>query len=376
MAMAFANSPRTSLRLGAIDSRTGLALPVADPAVPTGPRSPPSGAAGQSVTEVSTNHNLRVTEKLQGFVRTRHSSPDFARNFMQQSQRQSMILRHVHHHGFVTVGELAVQFAVTPQTVRRDVTRLCDQGLARRHHGGVGPPVESENLAFARRQVLHLDAKKRIARVVAESVAAGSTLFLGIGTTPEQIALALQDHNGLMVVTNNLGVALALSDCSGAEVHIAGERLRAHNRDFLDPQSHEVIDAYRMDLAICGVGGIDGDGTLLDFDREEVAARQRMAANARRRILVADHSKFGRDAPVRGGRLDDVDLLVTDQEPPPAIVQLLRSSGVGLEVAGSEDGHLDKVTGPLPAADAAGIESHSWRQDRSTGGTVRWMRQT
>lgn len=284
-----------------------------------------------------------------------------------------MILRHVHRHGFVTVGELATEFAVTPQTVRRDLTRLCDQGLARRHHGGVGPPVEEENLAFARRQVLHLEAKRRIARAVAASVPAGSTLFLGIGTTPEQIALALQEHNGLTVVTNNLGVALALSDCPGADVHVAGERLRAHNRDFLDPQSHAVIDAYRMDLAICGVGGIDVDGTLLDFDREEVAARQRMAANARRRILVADHSKFGRDAPVRGGWLGDVDILVTDEEPPPAIVRLLRPSGVSLVVASSDDGHIDTATDPLRADGAAGTDSRSRPEDCGTGGTKRWM---
>lgn len=292
---------------------------------------------------------------------------------MHQSQRQSMILRHVHRHGFVTVGELATHFAVTPQTVRRDVTRLCDQGLARRHHGGVGPPVESENLAFARRQVLHLEAKRRIARAVAEGVPAGSTLFLGIGTTPEQIALALQEHSGLTVVTNNLGVALALSDSSGAEVHVAGERLRACNRDFLDPQSHAVIDAYRMDLAICGVGGIDVDGTLLDFDREEVVARQRMVANARRRILVADHSKFGRDAPVRGGRLGDVDVLVTDEEPPPAIVRLLRSFGVDLEVAGFDGGHIETTTEPLRTASTADTDSRSWGQDRDAGGTTRWM---
>lgn len=251
----------------------------------------------------------------------------------------------MHRHGFVTVDALAAQFDVTPQTVRRDIASLCDQGLVRRHHGGVGTPVESANLAFARRQVLNLEAKREIAQAVAASVPDASTLFLGIGTTPEQVAIALQERDGLIVVTNNLGVALALSDSAGIEVRVAGERLRPRNRDFLDPPSLAVIDAYRMDIAIFGVGGIDSDGTLLDFDREEVAARQRMAANARRRILVADHSKFSRNAPVSGGWVGDVEVLVTDAQPPAAILRMLRSAGVGLEIAAGEDDDVGTAGG-------------------------------
>ena len=71
------------------------------------------------------------------------------------------------------------------------------------------------------------------------------------------------------------------------------------------------------------MGGIDSDGTLLDFDRMETSSHQALSESCRTQILVADHAKFSRQAPVRGGHISDPGILVTDRPLAPALANML-----------------------------------------------------
>ncbi|HSU98828.1 MAG TPA: hypothetical protein VLI91_01860, partial [Roseiarcus sp.] len=95
----------------------------------------------------------------------------------------------------------------------------------------------------------------------------------------------------------------------------------------------ETIGDYRCDYLVCGIGGIEPDGALLDFYEAEIAVMHAMMANARRRILVADHRKFGRVATQRLGSLSDMHALFTDAPPPASIVAATARAGVEIVVA-------------------------------------------
>lgn len=251
--------------------------------------------------------------------------------------RARAIVDLVRNQGFQTIEALAGSFGVTPQTVRRDVNLLCDRGLLRRKHGGVEAPpreiADGRNLAYPERSILNLEAKRRIAVAVAAAVPEGSSLFFGIGTTPEQCALALADHAGLRAMTNNLNVALALAQNPETQVIVAGGEMRNIDRDFVAGEAQGFFGRFAVDIGIYGVGGVAEDGTLLDFSQEEVAMRQSLARNCRQRFLVLDHSKFGRGATVRGGHLCEASVVFTDAPPPPAIVAMLAEAGCRLVIA-------------------------------------------
>ncbi len=249
---------------------------------------------------------------------------------MQAEERARAIVERVRGDGFQAIEALALQFGVTPQTIRRDVNLLCDRGLLRRRHGGVELPPEGENLAYPARQVLNIDAKRRIARLVAREVPDGASLFFGIGTTPEQCALALADHAGLRAMTNNLNVALALSRNSSCEITVAGGRLRNLDRDVVAGEAHGFFGRFAADIGIYGVGGVAEDGTLLDFSTDEVTMRSALAAHCRQRFLVLDRSKFGRGGTVRGGHITEASAVFTDRPVPDAIERQLREAGVRL----------------------------------------------
>ncbi|MCK1302806.1 DeoR/GlpR transcriptional regulator [Bradyrhizobium sp. 24] len=234
------------------------------------------------------------------------------------SSRQAYILEIVRDEGFASIEQLATRFDVTQQTIRRVVNALCDQGLLRRMHGGVSLPVQNQNLAYGSRQGLNADAKRRIAHATASFIPDGASLMIGLGTTPEYVAQALSRRQDLRVITNNLNVAAAFAQNPDVEITIAGGTLRSLDRDIVGEAAARFFSGYRADYGIFGVGGVDQDGTLLDFHIDEVLARQSIVVNSRIAVLVADTTKFGRNATVRGGHLADCNHLFTDGPLPPA----------------------------------------------------------
>src|SRR3954468_13982700 len=232
------------------------------------------------------------------------------------SSRQAYILEIVRDEGFASIEQLATRFDVTQQTIRRVVNALCDQGLLRRMHGGVSLPVQSQNLAYGSRQGLNADAKRRIAHATASFIPDGASLMIGLGTTPEYVAQALSRRRDLRVITNSLNVAAAFTHNPDVEISIAGGTLRQLDRDIIGEAAARFFAGFRADFGIFGVGGIDEDGTLLDFHADEVKARQSIVANSRTSVLVADITKFGRNATVRGGHIDDCHHLVIDDRLP------------------------------------------------------------
>ncbi|HEX5077601.1 MAG TPA: DeoR family transcriptional regulator [Geminicoccaceae bacterium] len=251
-------------------------------------------------------------------------------------QRRRAIVALVQRQGFAPIDALAEQFSVTPQTIRRDINELSAAGTLQRFHGGAGLPSSVENLAYPARQVLCLEEKRRIAGLAARHVPDHASLFVNIGTTTEEVAKALLQHQGLSVVTNNLNVASILAGKPDFRVIVAGGLVRSRDRGLVGEATLDLIRQFRVDIGIIGISGIDLDGTLLDFDYREVRAAQAIIENSRRVYLTADHSKFGRNAMVRLGDIRQIHALFTDRPPPPPLARRLREAGVAVHVAGPE----------------------------------------
>lgn len=251
-----------------------------------------------------------------------------------QDQRREQILELVRRHGFVAIEALAQRFAVTPQTIRRDINALCDSAHLRRYHGGAGLPSSVENLAYTARQVLCLEEKRRIARAVARQIPDNASLFINIGTTTEEVAKVLLDHVGLRVITNNLNVASILGGNPEFELIVAGGLVRSRDQGIVGEAAIDLIRQFLVDTAIIGISGIAEDGTLLDFDYREVRVAQAIIANARQVFLVADHTKFGRKPLVRLGHIAQIHAFFTDQPPPAAAAHALDEAEVAVTVAG------------------------------------------
>jgi len=255
---------------------------------------------------------------------------------MNQTLRQASILERIKQKGYQTIDELVAALDVTPQTIRRDLNQMAKRGDIERHHGGAGPISSTENTEYHTRKSQLSEEKQRISQLLADHIPDHASLFINIGTTNEAIAQALLSKTGLKVVTNNLNVASILSVKPDFTVIIAGGEVRSRDGGIVGEATRDFIHQFKLDYGIIGISGIDDEGSLLDFDYQEVRIAQAIIDNSRFVYLAADHSKFGRNAMVRLGNLTQCTALFTDQKPPEKVQTLMDKAQVQLYIAKKE----------------------------------------
>lgn len=241
------------------------------------------------------------------------------------SIRQEQILDLARQTGVVSVDDLVQRFSVTPQSIRKDLNRLCEERLLARTHGGAVLASSIENMSYEARRMLASDQKQAIGQAVAEIIPDNASLFVNIGTTTEAVAQALLHHQRLMVITNNINVASLMRPYSHNQVIIASGEVRSSDGGIVGEAAVDFISQFKVDFAVIGSSAIDADGALLDFDYREVKVSQAIIANARHVILAADSTKYERSAPVRIGHISQINSFVTDRCPGSDFQALLES---------------------------------------------------
>jgi len=254
------------------------------------------------------------------------------RRIRKLTARQRRIVDIARARGNVDVESLAGEFRVTPQTIRRDLNVLCAGDWLRRTHGGAVLSDVQVNVGYRARRHIAAAAKRRIGELAASLVPDGASLFINIGTTTEQVAGFLKDRRGLIVITNNVNVVTILMGASEVELVVSCGVVRHEDGGIVGERASEFLSQFRVDYAVVGSSAIDEDGTLLDYDYREVLAARAIIEHARSVILVADNTKFQRNAPVRIADIGDIDHFVTDRAPPPAFVAACVAAGVSIHV--------------------------------------------
>jgi DeoR/GlpR family transcriptional regulator of sugar metabolism len=212
----------------------------------------------------------------------------------------------------VAVTELAELFDVSPMTIRRDLQALEEQGVVEAVHGGARSSSQSPfELSFAQRELVNAEAKRAIGRLAASLVSDGEAVALDASTTTVQVARNLVGRRRVTVVTNGIKAAAELGHRPGIDVVVTGGQLH-QTASLVGPFARATIEQLRVDWLFFSVTGITDDLTLTgpsEFDAETKAA---LMGIARRVVLVADSTKFGRESYVRVAPLSAVHDVVTD----------------------------------------------------------------
>jgi DeoR family transcriptional regulator, glycerol-3-phosphate regulon repressor len=228
------------------------------------------------------------------------------------NDRQAHIVERVEHDGFVTIEQLARDFSVSAQTVRREIIRLDELGVLKRFHGGAGRLGSGLRLSYEAKLAIDTEQKSRIAGAAALMIGKGQTIFLDVGTTAEALAAALTNHPGLRVITPSGASARRLAQNPSAEVIVTGGKIVGSDLSMAGPIALRTVASYRFDLAFIGCSGVAPDGSVLDFDADKIALKQQAIRGAARKILIADGSKLGRGALMVVAQLDAFDGVITD----------------------------------------------------------------
>jgi DeoR family transcriptional regulator, fructose operon transcriptional repressor len=248
---------------------------------------------------------------------------------MYAEERQQEILQQARRDGRVDVTALAEGFAVTAETIRRDLTTLERAGVLRRVHGGA-IPVERIGFepALAARDAVLTAEKERIAKVALAEVPEEGAIILDAGTTTARLAQALPADRELTVVVNSPAIAAILGPRTNLKVLLLGGRLRGKTLATVDDWALRPLADLYVDVAFVGTNGCSVERGLTTPDPAEAAVKRAMIAASRRTVLLADHTKIGNDYLSRFGSLADLDLLITDAGLNDELVSDVEAEGV------------------------------------------------
>ena len=230
----------------------------------------------------------------------------------------------------VSTVELAERFGVSPMTVRRDLGALAEAGVAVRCYGGAvsGQRITFE-FAFDERRRRRLTQKRRIGAKAASRVQPEQVVFVDTGTTTLELARVLVRLGvACKVVTSSLVIASELWGSERVELTLVGGRVRRGSPDLVGPGAEVMLDRLTADIAFLGSDGIDPARGSFAADVEAARVAERMVANARHIVVLADSSKLGLPGAARYARIEQIDELVTDRNAERGLVRELRSRGV------------------------------------------------
>ncbi|WP_020657404.1 DeoR/GlpR family DNA-binding transcription regulator [Amycolatopsis benzoatilytica] len=232
---------------------------------------------------------------------------------MYAAERHQLLAQRARRDGRVDVGDLAAELGVAPETIRRDLGVLERQGVVRRVYGGA---VAVDRLDFepevAQRDQTNAAEKDAIARAALDQLPERGSVLLDAGTTTSRLATLLPADRDLTVFTNSIPIASILATRPGITLQILGGRVRGTTLATVGTGSLHALDGLLADVAFLGANGFSAEHGCTTPDLEEAAVKSALVSAARRRVLLADHSKYGTDQLSRFARLSEIDVLVTD----------------------------------------------------------------
>ncbi len=252
-------------------------------------------------------------------------------------ERRQRLLDLISRKGFVALGELARATSCSQSTVRRDLDLLDQQGLIKRTHGGAMYVGEGTALpALEERTDAQLEEKRVIARAAVSRIRDGDAILLDGGTTTLEVARLLVGRS-LQVVTNSLPISTLFANSRETDLVMLGGFVYPKTGVALGPPTVRMLADVHVHQTILSVGGITAKG-LFNSNLLLVETERRMMRCADEVVVVADHTKLGRQALAFLCELSEVDTLIVDRRLTAEQRAMVEPAGARLIVAGEVPG--------------------------------------
>ena len=247
--------------------------------------------------------------------------------------RQREILDALHRDGRVEVPELAERLGISAITIRRDLDQLAESGALRRVRGGaVTNSLRGEGLPFEVRAVDNAPLKARLAMATVALIADGEAVAVDSGTTGAAAALALAKRGVTAMPFSVQGIA-ELAAGSGVTLLLPGGSVRRPEGTIVGPLALQTLTGLRFDTTILTCCAASPAVGVTAYDVDDAAIKRALRSASERTILIAEGAKFTRSAMAVVCRLDEVDVLVTDDSAPAEVLAGLIESGVHVVTA-------------------------------------------
>lgn len=231
-------------------------------------------------------------------------------------ERKNAILASLSMKGRVLVGDLSREFGVTEETIRRDLEKLVNDGLATKTHGGaVKNNGFNLDLPFYVRKQTNIESKQYIAALIGNMIHDGDCIMLDSSTTALCVIRSILNKRGITLITNSIEILLELANKTDWTVVSTGGMLKRDSLSLVGSQAERAVSGYHADLAICSCMGIDNDMGITESNEHEAQVKKAFFKSAEKKILALDSTKFDKAYFVKVFNASDINMLVTDKRP-------------------------------------------------------------
>ncbi|WP_152655879.1 DeoR/GlpR family DNA-binding transcription regulator [Oceanobacillus sp. CFH 90083] len=232
---------------------------------------------------------------------------------MMKAQRVTAILEYVKEKESVSLDELVDRFGVSKNTIRRDIQELVDEEQLVKVYGGVSisKPL---TVPYQDRKVKQFHEKKTLAKLAAEFIEDGDIIFIDSGTTTVEL-LDFIKYKNITIVTNNLDFTLDASIYPNLNIYSTGGVFERSTRSYVGTESADVIQKYNFNKAFMASTGISLDKGITNSSPLETQVKSNVIKKSEQVFILVDHTKFNKYALTTYCSFEDIDYLITNQEP-------------------------------------------------------------
>ncbi len=231
-------------------------------------------------------------------------------------ERRNEILAKLLVDGKVIVSDLSRQYHVTEETIRRDLEKLDNDGLAKKTYGGA---VRNESfnidVPYNVRKQTNVSGKQHIAGIIGSMIEDGDYIVLDASTTALFVVKNILQKKKITLITNSIEILLELSNKTDWNILSTGGVLKEGGLSLVGYQAEKMISTFHVDLAVCSCKGIDSEMGITDSNEKDAEVKKAFFRAAKKKVLAVDSTKFDKISFVQVSELSGVDTIVTDMEP-------------------------------------------------------------
>lgn len=251
-------------------------------------------------------------------------------------ERQDIIYEMILKNNAVTVANLVEKFAVSIETVRRDLLEMEKKGLLTRVHGGaVAKTGMNDFSVLSKRNTEHSEQKKALSLKACEFINEGDIIAVDAGSTATFFAEALKEKfTKLTVITHSLDVFNILNSYKEFSVILCGGHFIKEENTFYGSLTVNMYSSLYAQKAFIFTTAISLEHGICDYRQEFYDIQKVILQNSSEIFVLADSSKFEKTALLKLTDMKSDYIYITDSNLPNELKELYKENGINIFTGG------------------------------------------
>lgn len=230
-------------------------------------------------------------------------------------KRRDNICELLKEKNILLISELSSILNISKATIRRDLNILAKKKRIIKTYGGaIIQSTKDYEPPYMIRSLKMIEEKRAIGKLAASLIPEGSLIFIDVGTTLLELAKNLPIDKNISVITNWLPIAEKLGGKMFSNLFLLGGKVNCREMSIIGNYPLQSLDNFNIEICFIGVGGVSIEHGITDYTFEEIEMKKRVIQRAKKKIVLADHKKFDRLAPIKICDLSDIDIIITNEE--------------------------------------------------------------